>query len=769
MRIGRYLYGGCCVLILGLVYGLMGTDGGPILTWWLTLFLLGLGAYPLCGHLFSTFTDRGWLFGKVLGFLAGSYVMFLLGSLRILKFGKTGVIVSTLIAVVLIWGICFLCIKKEGMRKLFSEMPLDDIMARELLFLVGFAVFAYLKGFNPSAYGTERMMDYGFMAALDRTEYFPVQDFWFAGENLNYYYYGQYLMTYLTKLSGNEVVYGYNLALCMCFALCMSLSFSLVYQWMYAHTTDAGKRNPNATAEDAGRGSNSNDVIPEAGGKHPRAMAVFAGTLASLAVTFAANCHYIVFNFLAPMLWEILQPEGEAPHYWFADSTRYIGYHPEVDDKTAHEYPAYSFLLGDLHAHVINIFVVLTILAILFACTRKARAGEKRTWDWKKQFSDLSVLMIGFLIGICMMENYWDFPIYFVVAGAVLLAWHLRSGDSLPVVVARVGVQGIMVLTVAVVAALPFSSQFHAMTNGFALAENHTRWYQLLILWGVPVAVLTGHFVSMVVRCKAKGFRPAMRALEGTDLYVLLLGLCAAGLILIPEVMYVVDIYSGGFKRFNTMFKLSYQAFILLGLLMGFVIAKWIASPQSAAQRKWGIIAGVVILWCCGYFKTALDDSFGDVTDRERHKGLRADAYIYEQRPLDAEAIKWINASIPSGSVILEANGNSYTLYNCVSVLTGLPTVLGWHTHEWLWHNSNEPVDARGDDIREIYTGQDMALKRELLQKYNVDYIYIGTNEYEKYSEDGMKVSSLLELGETVYFSIKADEHGNVIYLLKVN
>ena len=62
-----------------------------------------------------------------------------------------------------------------------------------------------------------------------------------------------------------------------------------------------------------------------------------------------------------------------------------------------------------------------------------------------------------------------------------------------------------------------------------------------------------------------------------------------------------------------------------------------------------------------------------------------------------------------------------------------------------------------------------MALKRELLQKYNVDYIYIGTNEYEKYSEDGMKVSSLLELGETVYFSIKADEHGNVIYLLKVN
>ncbi|MBP3296437.1 MAG: hypothetical protein J6M27_07635, partial [Lachnospiraceae bacterium] len=482
MRIGKYLYGSGCLFVLGIVYGTMGSDSVPVLTWWLALFLLGIGFYPLCKKLFGSFTDHGYLFGKVLGFLFSGYVMFLLGSLRILKFTKGGVLLSTLIAITLVWGIAYLAGKKDGMRKLFREMPVDAMLARELLFLTGFAVFAYLKGFNPSAYGTERMMDYGFMTSMARTEYFPVQDFWFAGENLNYYYFGQYLMTFLTKLSGNEVVYGYNLGLSMCFALCASLSFSLVYQWMYGHSRDTEK-------------------------EHPQRIAAFAGLMGMLAVTFAANCHYIVFNFFVPMLWDMLNPEGEKPKYWFADSTRYIGYHPETDDKTAHEFPAYSFLLGDLHAHVINIFVVLTVLAILYACLQAAKADEKRKWDWKKILLDIPVLVIGFLIGICMMENYWDFPIYFVVSGAILLAIHLRSGDAPLLVATRTAVQGIVVLTLAVLTALPFSIHFQAMANGFARAEDHTVWYQLIVLWGLPVAVLIGHFVSMAARCRAKGFR----------------------------------------------------------------------------------------------------------------------------------------------------------------------------------------------------------------------------------------------------------------------
>ena len=121
MRFGKYLYGSGCLLILGIVYGTMGSDSGPILSWWLTLFLLGIGFYPLSKKLFGSFTDHGYIFGKVLGFLLSGYLMFLLGSLHILKFTKGGVLVSTLVAVALVWGITFLTGKKEGLKKIFEE------------------------------------------------------------------------------------------------------------------------------------------------------------------------------------------------------------------------------------------------------------------------------------------------------------------------------------------------------------------------------------------------------------------------------------------------------------------------------------------------------------------------------------------------------------------------------------------------------------------------------------------------------------------------
>ena len=45
------------------------------------------------------------------------------------------------------------------------------------------------------------------------------------------------------------------------------------------------------------------------------------------------------------------------------------------------------------------------------------------------------------------------------------------------------------------------------------------------------------------------------------------------GLILTPEVVYVKDIYGGDNKRFNTMFKLTYQAFVLFAIIFGITVA----------------------------------------------------------------------------------------------------------------------------------------------------------------------------------------------------
>lgn len=52
----------------------------------------------------------------------------------------------------------------------------------------------------------------------------------------------------------------------------------------------------------------------------------------------------------------------------------------------------------------------------------------------------------------------------------------------------------------------------------------------------------------------------------------LLWGFVQSGLIAIPEFVYVRDIYENGNARANTMFKLTYQAYMLFGMTMGYGI-----------------------------------------------------------------------------------------------------------------------------------------------------------------------------------------------------
>ena len=104
---------------------------------------------------------------------------------------------------------------EKRFMKQWDAKFLNSLITEELLFFALFLFFTYIRGFKPEAYGTEKFMDYGFMTSMFRSEYMPPQDFWFSGTNLNYYYVGQFLATYLTKLSFVPVSHGYNLMLMM--------------------------------------------------------------------------------------------------------------------------------------------------------------------------------------------------------------------------------------------------------------------------------------------------------------------------------------------------------------------------------------------------------------------------------------------------------------------------------------------------------------------------------------------------------------------------
>ena len=701
-------------------------------TWWLLAGVMGMAAMPLTGRLFRDFDDKGWVFSKVLAIALTGFLTWFLTAVGVLRFNTV-----SCIGIVLACGaVCVLLFFRQH-RNGIECLPLDHlelIYWEEILFFAFFLLWTYLAGFHPAAYGTEKFMDYGFMEAMMRSETLPAPDMWYSQGDMNYYYGGQYFAVFLTKLSGSKVEITYNLMRTFVAGLAFILPFSLVYQMVKDRLG-----------------------IFRIGWK--KALPAVTGAVAGISVSIAGNMHYVIYGQIIPLIAKITgQPEES---YWFPDATRYIGYNPDVDDKTIHEFPCYSFVLGDLHAHVVNVMFVLLLLGILYAWIRSVRsrefhpAVENKKSFWRQMLLMPHILLAGVLLGMFHWTNYWDFVIYFVVAGGVILFANIvmfRGKASGILAVTAAQAAEMLVISTAVI--LPFTLKFETMVQGVALAKNHSLPHQLLILWGLP-AILTFLFVIILLWEKLRGADRKtpyhfLAALKTPDMFAVILGLCAAGLVLIPELVYVRDIYENGNARANTMFKLTYQAYIMFAMTMVYVLFRFLA----VFRRKWLKAVGgaglFLLVWTWGYFGNSVGSWFGNVFDPSQYQGLNATAFLETDFSADAAGIRWLKNNVEGSPVVLEANGDSYTQYERVSAMTGLPTVLGWYVHEWLWRNDVADLNARAEDVETIYTSGDSGEIRELLEKYEVAYIFIGSCEREKYGQE-MNVDMLKSLGEVVF------------------
>ena len=783
-----------CILFLVLARSLFTTEFTYFFNWWLAVLFLGVVFMPASCLIFGRFSDLGWMFSKILGLAVSGWLMWYLSSLHIFKFTRANCIIVILLCLAGEIGIIWLCSRKKRPQFSFSAYNLEHILFGEALFLGVFVLWCYLKAFNPQAYGTtEKLMDFGFMEAMFKSDYMPPEDLWLAGESLNYYYVGQFMATYLTKVSNVGVEYGYNFMLMMVAAMGFSLPASIIFNVSKDAVTGMGRKD-----------SFSGILFPY----------ISAG-LSGIAVSFSGNMHYVLYAKFIPWCRTMLGLDKLADAagytfsgYWFPDATRYIGYNPETNDKTIHEFPLYSFVLGDLHAHVINIIFVLTVVAILYAYLqfRKSSMDLARTEgrypdsrskagtvfgipDFYREVFNPCIVLTGFLIGLFHTTNYWDYPIYFVVAGAIILFSNATVYNFSKRTLILTAFHAAVVIVTAKLVCLPFTVNFHQISTSIRLCENHTPLYQLAVLWGLPLTV-TFVFLGVLIadhvaRAKSPDGLPSKTGgqlglfrfianLEISDLFVITLGLCAFGLVLIPEVIYVKDIYSGDYKRANTMFKLTYQSFIMFGMTMGYVIPKLMIFAKKARRRNFAIVTCVLLLLTTGYFGNSTKAWFGDYTDGERYQGLNAGQYLYGCDEQDYYATEWINENIEGRPVMLEVNGDSYTDYCRVSVRTGLPTLLGWKTHEWLWQSDEtgaipDIVVTREADIQTIYTSTDSSEVAALVRQYDIDYIYVGNLEKNKYSEP-VNHQLLQSLGEVVYpADFDAADSASTTYIIKIN
>jgi len=709
-------------------------DSLLVFKWWLYILLIGILFLPIGQKYFRSFFDRGYGFSKVIGIVILSYSSWLLSSLGISGTGR----LHAFIPILLFLPVSVLLYRKPGILDALKESK-RLILFEELLFLVMLFFWSYIRGLQPDIYGLEKYMDFGFVNAILRSDSMPPIDIWFAGKGINYYYFGHYICAYLTRLSGIQSYHTYNLMLATLFALSFLLTFSLAANLLHLLKRYSLRR------------------------------VVLAGLIAATLLSFGGNLHSFVYGYAIPLYHKATNTVQEGPSYFYPDSTRYIGYNPETDDKTIHEFPSYSFIVSDLHGHVSDIPVVLTFLALLLSCFGAAD-GIGRLGVGKSIF-------FGLLLSVIYMTNTWDYPIYITVFIILML---YRNTDTEQKLSGEEEAEGRfrfsrpLLKTIAVISviialsqlfSIPYSLKFEGISAGIGLVRYRTPLYQLAILWGYQLLLILAFLVFLTVYTrnrmllnkrnessqtrKEAWVLKLLRNIAAPDMICLLLCCCGLGLLLIPEVVYVSDIYYHSYHRANTMFKLTYQAFIMLCIVAGYIIVR-IPSAMNRRGLKAATATALILIYLLpmSYFPLAAKGYYTSLKPWN-YKGLDGLQFINRKMPEDYKVIEWLNKNVKGQSVILEANGESYSDFCRISMATGLPTIQGWYVHEWLWRNDSTEPQRRGEEVKTVYEAGNRDKSVDILRKYGVQYIIIGDLEREKFQN--IDEDKLLSFGDVVF------------------
>jgi len=675
-----------------------------IFRWWFVFFAIGFISIPITYHLFRRFIDLGYAFSKTIGLLLIAFCIFTLSILKLTPF-TTEAILTVAFIYALFNAYLFYKRRKEIFPQLIKNLKV--IVISELLFLGGLTVWTLIRGFQPDIEGLEKFMDFGFINSILSTRYLPPADMWFAGNPINYYWFGHFVVALLTKISNIPSGITFNLMIASILGLTLTSSFSIVASLIKSTNIKTDKR-----------------------------VAVAAGLISALLLTFGGNLHAPIY----------IAKEG-SENYWYPDATRFIGYNPETNDKTIHEFPIYSFVVSDLHAHLINLPFVLLFIAMLsnYLIGNKQSLSQR---DWKLEIGNsqnknigLSHLVpLGFILGIMFMTSTWDFGNYLLVSGVTLFLLNLKKHNLSVKTFLLTAKPLLIILIFALLTALPFILNFDSLAEGIRIVSLRTPLWQLGVLWGFP-AILTVIFAIFLYKFRSR--------LATADIFVASLLLTSWILIIIPEIVFVKDIYIASHQRANTMFKLTYQAFVMTYLSSGYITVRILSIASNLNMRRILFIFFMLLFAAVlTYPSFAINSYYGELKE---YKGLSGETWLKKRYPNEYAAILWLRENTVGQPIILEAPGDSYTDFNVISSYTGFPTISGWYVHEWLWRGGPEFPQKRVDEISLIYTGSDFEVTKALLDKYNVEYVIVGTFERQKYPNLNEEKFSVL--GKAVFSS----------------
>ncbi|HEU0115009.1 MAG TPA: DUF2298 domain-containing protein, partial [Thermomicrobiales bacterium] len=540
--------------------------------WYAFLLVATWGWAPLARLLLARLADRGAAVARPLALLGIVTLAWLPAALRLLSYSTALLWVVLLAGSVVGWAVAL-------RRGYIDRCWLRSLLIAEFGAAAAFAAFVGLHGYTPALVATEKPMDIAFLSSGQRASAMPPADPWFSGQSINYYYLGYVVFGGVGRLAGVPSTFAFNLALATIFSMSLVAAAGVGYDAVRAWWS--------------------------------RRAAIAAAALAAFGLVVAGNLY-------APM--QLARTPSQTVHAWWWDKQVGIGWRssrivcdgPRVNNdcvrpsvETINEFPAFSFLLGDLHPHLMALPFVVASLALALALGLRGLARPP-TLDR----ADLVRLAIsGVAIGSLYAFNSWDFPTYLVVALAAVV---VGFGPCLRQVAGAAGV----LVAAAVAPWLPFILTFVPPTGGAAggalaavpilsrLAGTIGVWTgertsigEYLTIFGVPylfallllfaeaqrpeIARRRHGFAAMApalaIGLLAILFAAPVLALAGLPLVLAVdrlladheptpatfaLGLYALGfaLSMVVELFYIRDVFD---DRMNTLFKVYYQVWTL--------------------------------------------------------------------------------------------------------------------------------------------------------------------------------------------------------------
>ncbi len=464
-----------------------------ILIFWLILQIFNLIGLPIAFRLLKNLPDRGYAFARAAGLLFSGYALWIAGSFGLLKNNLGG----TILAMALVGGLGLwwqLQHRNDSLRD-WLKIHWRYVLTVETLFALALVGWAIFKSYNPAieTAGGEKWMEIAFTNSSLLSPTFPPQDPWLAGFGISYYYFGYILMAMLTRLSGIEVTSAFNLFIPTLFALTLTGAFGIV-----ANLATAFER-ARQTPRDI-----SSFPVRQAGLMGAIFVAIIGHWEGLLEILHARGL-------LPAAFWTWLDIKDlnipvETAHWipdrfiwWWRGSRVIMDYNlAGQPQEMIDEFPFFSFMLGDVHPHVLALpFVLLAIaLAMNLLFAPRARSARAETWSARlfDAFSALVTAVGGRLafaltviaIGALGFLNTWDFPIYLALFGLAFLAWHgiSRLEESI------VAMGGFAVLAIALY--LPFYLSFQSQAGGILPnLWNPTRLPQFVVFFGLFLTIIT--------------------------------------------------------------------------------------------------------------------------------------------------------------------------------------------------------------------------------------------------------------------------------------